>query len=289
LLRQTFNIFLLSVWMFFYTNTFALSFANPQDVFTPPTDESCTPQGVSPQKLTLSYSQSLEEKGLFTVGWNLYSPVLLNNHEKPALGSEIQIARCLPNGRLFIVGQGTVEYINGTMVHAKVKGFENSMYSYGIPPESFVSSGNLFWRPMVGDMILYRTTVITKAPRISPKYELWVEELFMKSSDGSYSFDLSEQGREILYKKFGTLRPTSQKFLIEGFSLKYGDRGLVRTETLMRAQTVASYLAAAFNLNPNAIVSIGYGSDWFKTGMQPTSSHNPDMVSDGIILRVFPQ
>lgn len=62
-------------------------------------DDECTPQGLQTQTLKLSYSQRTQNSNEFHVGWDIYTEKELASYQKPSIGGEVLIARCLPPGK----------------------------------------------------------------------------------------------------------------------------------------------------------------------------------------------
>ena len=252
-------------------------------------EQECTPKEMDTQTLRLEYSQRTQTKNQFRVGWNYYSVNEVLGYLKPTVGGEVQVARCLPPGKWAFLGKGNVVGINGNYVEAIINGHEYIGKSAGKIPDDMIETGNMYWRPMAGDVIFPVEKTIHKKLTISPKIELSFQQLFISENLNQYSYELSKQGEEILKDKFEKFKNLNGKLLIEGFILKSGNREELRIESLMRAQSVSKYLTNEFNINENQIVSIGYGNDWLKTGMQPIKIWPNKETSHGIILRMLPE
>ncbi|WP_397600717.1 OmpA family protein [Silvanigrella sp.] len=252
-------------------------------------EQECTPKGMDTQTLRLEFSQRTKIINEFRVGWNYYSSSEIPNYLKPTIGGEIQVARCLPPGKWAFLGKGNVIGINGNIVEALIKGYEYKASSAGKIPIDFVDTGNMYWRPMAGDVIFPVEKIINKKLTVSPKIELSFQDLFISVDLNQYSYELSKQGEEILKDKFEKFKNLNGKMLIEGFILTSGNREELRIESLMRAQSVSKYLANTFNINENQIISIGYVNDWIQSGMQPVKSWPNKEMTHGIVLRMIPE
>ena len=232
--------------------------------------------------LKLNFSQKSNEKNVFVVGWNLRENHEYLHTQKPELGGEIVILRCLPPGRYVLIAKGSVDKLNGSMVEAQVNSTNYDDIILGKYTQELVESKNLIWRPMVGDEVLPVYKQIEKVLLVSPKFQLSTNDLFRQQEGGGSSLTLSDEGQNLLKEKFEQLKNRNGRLLVEGFILTTGNRDKLRTESLMRAQTVSAFLIHEFSLQPSQVVPIGYGNDWMQTGMQPAQDSE-----SGIVLKML--
>ncbi|KAB8031061.1 OmpA family protein [Fluviispira multicolorata] len=251
--------------------------------------EECTPTGLATQSIKLTYSERSNIKNEFLVSWDLYSNKKIAYYQMPTVGGEVQIARCLPPGRWVFLGRGNVESINGNTVEAIIKGIDITQYPAGKYPRKFIEMGNLYWRPMAGDVVFPVEKIISRKILISPKFEIAYENIFTNLGNGNYSFDLTPEGQEYLDDKFSYFKNLNGRLEIDGFYLTSGDKEQLRLESLMRAQAVGNYLVRRFNLNPEQVVTLGYGNDWLQSGMQPVKSWPQKNLMRGVILKLLPE
>ena len=242
---------------------------------------------VQARTLKLVNSQRTDEKNQFLVGWNFYTHQQYLHTQKPEVGGEIMILRCLPPGKYVLIAKGFVNKLNGNLVEAIVKSTNYEEIILGKETENLKESRNLIWRPMVGDAIFPVYKHIEHIALVSPLIQLKNNDLFQKMEDGSYSLDLSDEGKKIIRDKFQYFKKRSGRLLVEGFNLTYGNVDQLRTETLMRAQTVSTYLVREFGLAPSQVVAIGFGNDWKKTGMQAIARDESELSSQGVLLKML--
>lgn len=244
----------------------------------------CKPKSNSIQ---LNYSQKSLEQNEFLVGWSILSNEKLNNNQKPQLGAEITIVRCLPPNHFVVLGKGTVTNVNGGMVQAHVTSPNLVEMSLGKSSQNWIESRNLIWRPMVGDIVIPIYKHIQKALVVSPTFQFNTNDLFIKREDGTYSFTLSELGQNLLKEKFEKFKNRNGRLLVEGYNLNPGSREEMRLDSLMRAQTVSTFFIREYSLEQSRVVPVGYGNDWLQTGMQPVDTIHNLQSDDGIILKIL--
>lgn len=249
-------------------------------------------EGVSGIKLKLS--QRLNGKNEFLVGWKYLRGHSYHHLQKPEVGGEIAIVRCLPPGHYQVIAKGQINGLNGSMIEANVTSDASEGAVDGVTlgkaTRELVESRNLVWRPMVGDEVFPIYKQIAKKILALPKFQLSNKDLFIKEEEGNYSLSLSDAGQELLREKFAQFKNKNGRLLIEGFVLTTGNRDNLRTESLMRAQTVSTFLVREFSLEPSQVVAIGYGNDWLQTGMQPVGENGLSLSENaGILLKIMPE
>ncbi len=252
-------------------------------------NQECTPKEMDPQNLKIEYAEKLGPNSEYKVGWNFYSEQEVPAYLKPSVGGEVHIVRCLPPGKWVFLGKGNVTGINGNMVEAIITSPLKISAQFGKIPAEFISSGNMYWRPMVGDTIYPVDKVINKKITLSPRIEIPFHDLFISMDLNQYSYEISKQGEDILKEKFTAFLKANGRLLIEAFILTSGNREQLRIESLMRAQSISKYLANLYNIDPNQIVTIGYGNDWLQSGLQPVKGWPKQNVTSGIIIRLLPE
>ncbi|BBH54470.1 OmpA family protein [Fluviispira sanaruensis] len=252
-------------------------------------NEECTPASLDPQTLKLTYSERSNMKNEFKVGWDLYTNKNLAFYQKPSIGGEVQIARCLPPGRWVYLGRGNVENVNGNTVEATIKGIDMIQGSSVKFPKKFIETGNFYWRPMAGDSVFPVEKSVSRKISISPKIEIAYEDIFVYLGSGEYSYDITPEGEEFLNNKFNHFKKINGRLEIDGFYIAAGKSEDLRLESLMRAQAVGNYFIRKFKLNPDQIVTIGYGNDWLQSGMQPVKAWPNRNLMRGIILKILPE
>ncbi len=237
--------------------------------------------------LKLDYSQKTEEKNQFLVGWKLKENQDYYHRQKPEIGGNILIVRCLPPGRYAVIAEGIVNRLNGKMIEASVIANNYDEIVLGKYTQNLVESGNLFTRPMVGDEVFSVNKSIQKKLVINPTFRLENNSLFTKQNEGGYSLDLSEKGQNLLREKFAQLKDKNGRLLVGGYALITGNREDIRTESLMRAQTVSTFLIREFALDPSQVVPLGYGNDWMQSGMEAVGKDYSGRAEEGIVLKML--
>lgn len=240
-----------------------------------------------PARLKLNFSQKSGKKNEFLVGWDFLQNHATLHTQKPEIGGEILILRCLPPGRYVVVAKGRVDRLNGSTIEAQVTSTDYDDIILGQTTQNLVESRNLIWRPMAGDEVFPVYKQIEKVVVASAKFRLSNNDLFIKEGEKGYSLTLSDEGQKLLKEKFAKLKHRNGRLLVEGFTLTSGNREKLRTESFMRAQTVSTFLIREFALEPSQVVSIGYGNDWQQTGMQPVGRYHNDGIDEGIILKIL--
>ncbi|MGY3802946.1 OmpA family protein [Pigmentibacter ruber] len=251
-------------------------------------NEECTPKEIDPQQIKLSIVEKLIGNSEYKIGWNFYTEQEIPAYLRPTVGGEVQVMRCLPPGKWVFVGKGNVTGINGNIVEAVISGFSDIETQFGKIPAEFISSGNIYWKPMVGDTIFPVEKHINRKIAISPRVEIPFQDLFISSDLNQYSYEISKQGEDILKEKFSQFKKLNGRILIESFILTSGNREQLRIESLIRAQSVSKYLANLYNIESNQIVTIGYGNDWLQSGLQPIKGWPNNNITSGIIIRMLP-
>ena len=237
--------------------------------------------------LKLKYSQKTENKNEFLVGWNKTESHAYLHEKRPELGGEFAVVRCLPPGRYITIATGTVRKLNGNIVEGVVNALNENEVHLGKSTQERIEFRNLIWRPMVGDEILPIQKQISKVVSSLPEFKLQTNDLFLKESDNSFTYALSEEGQKYLKSKFEMIRNKRGRLLVQGFISSAGDREELRMESLMRAQTVATFLMREFSLNESQVISVGVGNDWRQPGMQPVGENESVQSESGVILKVI--
>jgi hypothetical protein len=253
--------------------------------------QKCTPSGLHVQELKLEYSHRFQNSNRYAVGWFLKSQHQVREYQKPLLGGEVFVARCLPPGKWTILGAGEVERVNGNLIEASIVGthnpFDGKDPGLNEIPKSVIEFGNFYWRPMVGDRVFPIQKTLFNKLSITPKIELDTQELFVHLGNQMYSYDLSDHGKKILEKKFRLFENKRGRLLIEGFVSSPGDKEELRIESLIRAQTVQKYFINTFQLHSSQIIAVGYGSDGLQTGMVPIKMGPNQKIMNGVRLKMI--
>ena len=237
--------------------------------------------------VTLNYAQKYkdQEKDHFLISWPQKTDQKIPAYHKPALGGLIKIMRCLPPGRFVTVAKGQVTGLNGILVEAQVEAFDYKKSVYGkVFPEE-VAMGAILPRPMVGDIVLTEETNISEKLQVNPTLTFFSKDIFKSNAANSYADELSEQGKEKIKQKIEAMRGLEGELVIEGFILEQGNRDELRKRSLLRAQTVAAFIAREYQLESRLVTAIGYGNDWYQKGMVVQSGLNK-AVEDGVRLKL---
>ncbi|WP_338636094.1 OmpA family protein [Spirobacillus cienkowskii] len=251
-------------------------------------EENCYSRGADEVKtIKINYSQRTDNPNEYKVGWNYQIETELAHYLKPTLGGEVQIMRCLPPGKWVFLGKGNVENLNGNNVEARIYGIDTKSIESDKTFNHLVETKNLYWRPMVGDIVFPLQKVINKKIAISPKIELASEEIFISSELNQFSYEISKQGEELLKEIFEIFKNKRGRLIIEGYVLTSGNREDLRIESLMRAQAVLKFLANTFELDQTQIIAVGYGNDWFKPGMQRLKTWPKKNIISGITIKML--
>ncbi|WGL61236.1 hypothetical protein QEJ31_06480 [Pigmentibacter sp. JX0631] len=295
---QYLKIFLTTCSAMFQTLIFAYKFPesfpysplSKREYYTHKTyaNEECTPKEIDPQQMKLAIVEKLVGSNEYKVGWDFYTGQEIPTYLRPAVGGEVQIMRCLPPGKWVFVGKGNVTGVNGNIVEALISGASDIESQYGKIPNEYITTANIYWKPMVGDTIFPIEKHINRKISISPRVEISFQDLFISSDLNQFSYEISKQGEDILKEKFNQFKKLNGRILIEAFILSSGNREQLRIESLMRAQSISKYLANLYNIESNQIVTIGYGNDWIQSGLQPVKGWPNNNVTSGIIIRMLP-
>jgi hypothetical protein len=281
-------------------NTLFFSFltpllANASDFhgFVPNSTTPCHPQSQM-RFINIQTSEKTEQKNTYLISWYKKETIEMKSHSEPSrfknkaeLGGEFLVLRCLPPGRFVTIGKGKVERINGNMVEGFVYSEKDSSPIRNTSALAPIESGNLMWRPMAGDSIYPLKKEISKIKSILPQIKLFTNNLFLQDGENHYSYTLSEQGQNKLREAFESLKNKKGRLFVEGFILNSGDRESLKIESLIRAQTVATFLTHEFSLEQNTVVPLGFGNDWRKTGMQAIEENENQNWNNGILLKVL--
>jgi len=250
-------------------------------------DVGCSPLGRAQEatRLTRVEAEFNDPRGdqVFAVSWSILQEDRIVAADRPVLGADVRILRCLPEGRWAVVALGRAERLNGSQVegHVSVNSEAASWATMGHAEWALPLRRNLYPRPMAGDVVVPVTREAALRPRIFPRLSFDAGRLFQGD-------DLSESGRGMLRAHLKKFSGASGRLLVEAHSQTPGDRTALRRETQLRAETVAQFVSREMGVDPERIVALGFGSDGLTTGSRDVPAW-PDKPSDEtIVLRVLP-
>ena len=209
--------------------------------------------------------------------------------EKPQSGARFEIARCLASGRWAIVGQGIAGGRSGRLVDGVATAVNDRPAANVLEESALAQSGNFYWRPMVGDAVMPVHAHIGHTMRVTPKLRYALAELFERNANGSFSYDLSEEGRQRLRENFKVFGAVKGRVMIEGVAQIPGRRSELRLQSQVRAKAVAQFLARDFEIESEKLVAVGYGSEGMPSGFAPVAQWPELDMSESITLRVMPR
>ncbi len=219
------------------------------------------------------------------VSWPARGPRPLAAVDTPAVGGLVRILRCLPPGRWAVVGQGRVERINGALAEATVsvdaQSADDSPHGHVHP--QLPLRGNLFPRPMVGDVVVPVLSEVRARPRVNPRIEIDAGTLFDGSGEA-----LSEGGRERLAQAIRGFASASGRLLVEAHIRTAGDRRALRRVSQLRADAVAQFAMRELGVEPDRVVPVGFGSDGFTGGFVEVPAWPARAPLESVVLRVLP-
>lgn len=222
----------------------------------------------------------------FRVYWDLESSIGSPIHSlQPEVGGQFYVVRCMPAGRWEVVGEGTLEGINGTLAEAKVTG-SGETDEKAIVAKA-IQTGNLYPRPMSGDLIAPIKPMVEQRVAITRRFEFPIAQLFEIGSQNIQSYNLSDEGREKIRLAMQALQNAKGRLLIEGFIHRAGSRDDLQIESQMRATSVAQFVRREFGIADNQVVAIGLGASSYETGFNSVPKWPATVVDEGIVIRVL--
>ncbi|NBO37767.1 hypothetical protein EBU99_04190 [bacterium] len=198
-------------------------------------------------------------------------------------GAEFDVLRCLPPGRWVALGQGEVVARNGGVVEGLL-----SLAGQGLTVdkgvnEEWISAGNLYPMPMVGDLVVVRRKGIAQVKKINPRVTIPADELFGGGNSG-LELELTRHGqeslRDLISKTFADARG---RLLIEVHAQRTGSRQKLRNETAQRAESIERFVRYEFSLDKDQVVSVGMGSETYVPGFVDAQA-----ARDFVVLRMLP-
>lgn len=250
---------------------------------------SCEAPGVSPDAPRLESVVFLgeNERGAFSwdVAWQAWGPRRLAAVDAPALGGRVRMMRCLPPGRWEVVGTGRVERLNGALAEATVTVEADSAdpSPFGHAHERLPLRGNLYPRPMVGDVVVPVVAEVRQRPQLNPRVELNALELFDSSGEG-----LTASGREQLAEALARFAGASGRLLVEVHTRTPGNRVALRRASQLRADAVAQFAMRELGLASEQVVPVGFGSDSLENGFVEVPAWPARALSESVVLRILP-
>jgi outer membrane protein OmpA-like peptidoglycan-associated protein len=223
----------------------------------------------------------------FAVYWTVETTWKVHHALEPRLGNDIEILRCVPPGRWLQVGRGAFSGVSWDMAEGVVLA-ENSPAALEASGERTIGSrfGNLYWRPMKGDIVRPIRPEIVKRQQIVKRFQFDLVSLF-ESAGSESSLELTAEGKARLTASARELATYGKPIIVEAFSNIAGAREPLRRESQVRAYTVAKYLATALSLPSDRFIPIGIGSDGLESLGQEDGG-GPATLEAGISLRLLP-
>ena len=113
---------------------------------------------------------------------------------------------------------------------------------------------------MSGDLVRITKQQLTRIKSLTPELSMEYSELFVDPKSFPTSFELSEEGRDLLRlkaSKFKNLRVPA--LLIEAYTDKEGPAETNQVESYERALTIRQFLISEMGFSPSRVVAIGMG------------------------------
>lgn len=222
----------------------------------------------------------------FRVYWDLESSLGSPVHSlQPEVGGQFYVVRCMPTGRWEVVGQGALEGINGTLAEAKVTAGGQSDEKTIVA--NAIQTGNLYPRPMAGDLIAPTKPIVEQRIAINRRFEFPIAQLFELGSQNMQTYNLSDEGREKIRLAMESFQNAKGRLLVEGFIHRAGSRDDLQIESQMRATSVAQFVRREFGIADNQVVAIGLGASSYETGFNVVAKWPAATVDEGIVIRVL--
>lgn len=234
----------------------------------------------------LQYAQKSDQG--FQVGWSQFSRWKIPAYHKPYVGGAIHILRCIAPGHFVNVGRGYVTSFNGSTVEAEVVSKKYQPVHFGRVSVRNGFKEHILYRPMVNDIVIPVDEQIIQKIQMNPKVVLDTAQLFKRTSENEFSFEISLEGEKLIKENMELFRGLGGRFLVEGFTLRTGDRKLLRRDSLLRARAVTHFIQRTYGINTDMITAIGYGNDWYQS-IQKDQYHNGHAMTEGIRLELIPR
>lgn len=230
--------------------------------------------------------QGAQGEESFQVAWPARAQLRGSLVAKPESGGTFDVARCLSTGQWAVVGRGIVGNQSGAVIEGEAVAVRGSELGENASAQSLAQAGNLYWRPMVGDVVLPIKAEIQATIRITPKLRLAVSELFSRNAAG-YSTELSDVGRERIKESIEQLRGVSGRLVVESYAQIRGQRAQLRRTTQARANAVAQFIARSFRIPPEKLLAIGLGGEGLSKGFSPVAQWPEQDPEEAVVLRVL--
>ncbi len=253
--------------------------------------EACSKNDMATHFVSISRVESENQTNNFgkSKGFKIYWPVVNTGDyantvlERPDVGSRFVVMRCMPLGQWVSVAEGQVQGTSGHLIWGSAAIDPSSMHS------NAENTGNLYPRPMVGDVIAPQHVEVRAAARITPKITLAYVDIFEKNDSGGYSFNLTEKGKNLLIATTEKFRGMSGRLMIEAHLRMGGSRDLLEQESRMHAATVEQFITGRFRFEPNQVVAIGMGAtelegEWVQKPVWPEQ-----YSVEKLVFRVVPR
>jgi hypothetical protein len=254
-----------------------------EDFAREPEGDAEGPQDGTRQDRVGSGAEPQDSLRRFRVSWPATGGEPLAAADRPVLGGEVRILRCMTQGRWEVVGEGRTLGMNGESVEASVR-----LPGGNAPrdPDGLVSlqssvRGNHYPRPMSGDVVVPVIREARLRPRVTPRVTLDGSSLF--ASDA-----LTDSGREILAAEVAKFLGVNGRILVESHMTTPGERRSLRERSRMRAVAVAQFMARELGVSSERIVPLGFGSDGLTLGMHEVPRWPEGNAEERIVLRVLP-
>jgi outer membrane protein OmpA-like peptidoglycan-associated protein len=176
-----------------------------------------------------------------------------------------------------VVAEGTFERIQGQSLEAVVSSpIQNAQEHW-----ARASVGNLYARPMAGDVVVPIEVEAQRKTRVSPLVVLNARELF--SGD-----ELTLKGEENLQRAASPFHGKKGRILVESHILRPGPRDNLRLQSELRARAVAQHLQNKMGWETEDIVTMGFGADNLRLGMTKREEMPWEKFEESVIIRLSP-
>jgi hypothetical protein len=231
--------------------------------------------------------RSIVGSGTYTV--SVPRPLAGTDELAPSRGTQVEVVRCLPPGRLVQIATGRIEQADDTFYTAAVF-VPHALASQGleVPQRTLVTHRNLYWQPMRGDLVRVLDPSVIHSKKAWPELEFDLAEIFTTSpGDDGELLSLSSVGRKKLIEAFEALEQHRGRFLIE--SEQSGAGGADPAEwTAVRGGVVAQLLSRVFEMDPSRFVVRGLGGHVASEEMVPVRFFGGQVSQGRIVIRILP-
>jgi hypothetical protein len=203
--------------------------------------------------------------------------------DRPVVGADVEVMRCLSSARWVSVGRGQVLRVRNGTVDAKIESLRGEWSGELSIEESKDRSveGNFYLRPMVGDRIVPRTAEVGQKLALTPVERIPLSMLFSEQ-------EISVGGKYLLGSLKEKFKNGNGRLLVEVESNSLGNRDTLRAASQLKANLIAQTLAVEWELNPDQVVALGRGSDGNRFGKREIPKWPLKESEENVVIKMIP-